>query len=316
MNDPSKTVGIIGAGISGLSCAARLSAQGAKCVVFDKGRGPGGRMATRRVNLDERVLRFDHGAQFFTARDPRFAEKVRQWQNEGAAARWAAVGEDVWVGTPSMNAPLRALATGQHVYWGCRVERLEPFARGWRIVADDQVADVDQIVCALPAEQAALLLRDVSPEIASMAAAVRSEPCWAAMLAFDHRLGIDHDCATDLSEAIGWAARDGAKPGRSGVETWVVHATSNWSAEHLDEPSESVAASLAKEFFAATGISGAHPFHAQAHRWLYARPDVGHPCDFVWNEAAGVGACGDWLLAPRVESAWLSGHLLAEAMSD
>ena len=315
MNRTSKTIGIIGGGISGLACATQLSAKGANCIVFDKGRGPGGRMATRRADVAGATLRFDHGAQFFTARDARFIEQVNRWSAAGVAEQWPAAGDDAWVGSHSMNAPLRHLAEALDVRWGVRVEGLERSANGWRIVAGDQSVEVDQVVCALPAEQVAVLLQETAPAIAAKAHAVRSKPCWAAMLAFDAPLAITADCLNEPSAAIGWAARNSAKPGRSGGETWVVHARSEWTGEHLEEPKESVAASLAMELFAATGVTGAHPIHADAHRWLYAMPDVENVCDFVWDKDAGLSACGDWLLAPRVESAWLSGHLLGDAMT-
>jgi monoamine oxidase len=59
-------VGIIGSGIAGLSCADRLTSFGHEVCLFDKGRGPGGRMSTRRVEVEGHTLSFDHGAQYFT----------------------------------------------------------------------------------------------------------------------------------------------------------------------------------------------------------------------------------------------------------
>ena len=43
------TVGVIGAGMAGLACARELAAKGFEVTVFDKGRGLGGRTATRRA---------------------------------------------------------------------------------------------------------------------------------------------------------------------------------------------------------------------------------------------------------------------------
>lgn len=52
---------VIGAGISGLVAATALEARGLTVTVLDKGRGVGGRMATRRGSTAGAV--FDHGAQ-------------------------------------------------------------------------------------------------------------------------------------------------------------------------------------------------------------------------------------------------------------
>ena len=63
-------IAIVGAGLAGLSCAQALRAGGADVQLFDKGRGVGGRMATRRVDTPLGPATFDHGAQFLTAHDP------------------------------------------------------------------------------------------------------------------------------------------------------------------------------------------------------------------------------------------------------
>ena len=70
---------VIGAGIAGLIAARALRAAGHRVLVLDKGRGVGGRMATRRIEGGV----FDHGAQFVTVRDPRFQQIVEGWQAKG-----------------------------------------------------------------------------------------------------------------------------------------------------------------------------------------------------------------------------------------
>jgi hypothetical protein len=69
-------IAVIGAGISGLTAARTLQDQGHRVTVFEKLRSPGGRAATRRIN----ELQFDHGAQYFTARDPAFRRAVAAWR--------------------------------------------------------------------------------------------------------------------------------------------------------------------------------------------------------------------------------------------
>ena len=106
-------IAIVGSGLSGLACADQLVAAGHSVRLFDKARGPGGRMSTRRIDTAAGQVGFDHGAQYFTARDPAFRQQVDQWQDSGASARWPAAGPEAWVGVPIMNAPVKALAVGQ-----------------------------------------------------------------------------------------------------------------------------------------------------------------------------------------------------------
>ncbi len=102
-------IAIIGAGAAGLACAAALTDAGRAVRIFDKGRRPGGRIATRRIG----DVAFNHGAQFATARDEGFVALLRTFERDGVVAGWPAAtdGKDVrWVGVPGMSAMAQAMA--------------------------------------------------------------------------------------------------------------------------------------------------------------------------------------------------------------
>jgi hypothetical protein len=119
---------VVGAGISGLTAASRLARGGCAVTVYETGRGPGGRTSTRRAGPDGAGWQFDHGAQYFSAKDPAFRAIVEDWRAEGLVAEWTGVfgtldattgtfvREDAqetkerWVGTPSMNAIAKGLS--------------------------------------------------------------------------------------------------------------------------------------------------------------------------------------------------------------
>lgn len=96
---------IVGVGMAGLACAERLAGRGHVLTLLDKGRGPGGRMSTRRVATEAGEANFDHGAQYFTVRDPGFRTRVDAWVATGCVAPWVAAGAEAFVGVPGMNAP-------------------------------------------------------------------------------------------------------------------------------------------------------------------------------------------------------------------
>lgn len=306
-------VGIVGAGMAALSCADALAAAGHAPTLFDKGRGPGGRMSTRRVDLGGRTVTFDHGAQYMTARDPGFLARMEAWEQQGVAARWPAAGPDAWVGTPGMSAPVRALAGPHDVRWATRVEAIRQDGNGWTLEGAD--ADpFDAVVMALPAEQAAPLLAPHHPDFAATAAASRTLPCWTVMAAF--AAPIPAPDVTKDAGPIGWAARDGAKPGRAGAETWVVQAAPDWSQENLEDTPDAVAPTLLALLARHLGRELPQPIHLDAHRWRYARSrPPGNAPAALWEADSGLGVCGDWLLAPRIEAAWLSGRRLATLMA-
>lgn len=306
-------IAIVGAGMAGLACADGLSAGGLDVALFDKGRGPGGRMSTRRLLTPLGEASFDHGAQYFTARDPEFAGHVLAWVAAGVVAKWPAAGPDAWVGTPGMNAPVRAMAARHDVRWNARVHTLER-AETWRLTgpAVDE-SGFDAVVLAVPAEQVAPLAAQISPAMAAEAAATRSEPCWTMMAAFAERLIGRDDVIRDRG-AIGWAARNSSKPKRVGPESWVVQASPAWSRKHLEDDVADVKAELLNELTRAMGCALPTPIALDAHRWRYARSGC-QGAAFLWNAGLRFGACGDWLLGPRVESAWVSGSKLAETMT-
>ena len=87
-SDRDHTVAIVGAGMSGLSCARQLVAAGFRVRLFDKGRGVGGRVSVRR---SESGTVFDHGAQYFTVQDAAMAEQAEQvehWTAARVVAPW------------------------------------------------------------------------------------------------------------------------------------------------------------------------------------------------------------------------------------
>jgi len=107
---------VVGAGLSGLMAGRTLAAAGHEVILVDKGRSPGGRLATRRIG----DATLDHGAQFFTARDAAFAEDVAGWEADGLVRVWchgfeADDGHPRYAVRGGMNALAKHLATGLDV---------------------------------------------------------------------------------------------------------------------------------------------------------------------------------------------------------
>jgi len=307
-------IAIVGAGMAGLAAGTRLATAGHDVRLFDKARGVGGRMATRRVTTSLGDALFDHGAQYFTARTAEFATCVNAWRQQGLVAPWPAAGEGVFVGVPSMNAPLRAMAGALDVGWDTRVDAVEPHDGGWVIRGDDLARQpFDVAIIAIPAEQAAVLLAPVDRQLADLAAATVSAPCWTVMAAFDAPVGAAGDILAEPREPIGWAARNCTKPGRTGPEAWVVQASPAWSIAHLENDPATVINTLLAAFADAVGGALPRMLTVTAHRWRYAR-SASAGIDLLWDSDRRIGVCGDWLYGPRVEYAWLSGYRLAGAI--
>lgn len=305
---------IIGAGLAGLACADALRSAGHEALLFDKGRGPGGRMSTRRWETRFGKVELDHGAPFFHATDSRFRAQVASWERAGLVARWPAA-DDAWVGIPRMSAVISALAADHEVAWDTFVRGVIRAPGGaWRLSSEQGLhGPFDAVVVAIPAEQAVPILALQDFGMARAAAQAVSRPCWTGLFAFAQELPTS---ATRIENegAIALALANRAKPGRGGPEAWIVHACAEWSAENLERASAEVAPLLLAALGRALGIASLPQSEATAHRWRYASSDgIGQPA--LWNPVLLIGACGDWLMGPRAEYAWLSGNELGRRIA-
>lgn len=324
MNDLGPSVAIVGAGIAGLACARALAAAfGVR--VFDKGRSPGGRTATRRAAPG---LAFDHGAQYFTARDPRFLETATDWVARGVAAEWhgrvvrleAGVIADTtphprFVGVPGMSAVAADLSAGLAVRTGTRVTAAERDRLGWTLAAENSepLGPFDALVVTLPAPQAADLLG--AHPFAAQAAAAHMTPCWAVMAAFESALAVPWDGAFVHASPLSWVARNTSKPGRpSAPDCWVLHGSPDWSRAHLEAEPPEVARRLLDAFAAAVGHDLPPHRHLAAHRWRYSQGSDPADRRVLFDPNARLAVCGDWLAGGRVEGAFLSGVAAAAAV--
>lgn len=320
--DPVPRVAVVGAGVAGLTCARTLTDRGFDVTVFDKGRGPGGRVATRRVDPD---LAFDHGAQYFTARHPDFARAVGTWLGRGAVAEWGGrvvrlergVATDTtpqsrYVGVPGMSAVAAHLAAALAVRRETRVASVSRTPAGWQLIDESGGGSgpFDFLVAALPAPQAAGLL--APHPFAAEAAGTPMTPCWAVLVAFADRLDVPWDGAFAHDSPLSWVARNSSKPGRPrGADCWVLHAGAEWSAAHLEESPDAVVPPLLDAFAAVTGRILPPTVYRAAHRWRHSLGADAANRTTLFDAAAGLAVCGDWLAGGRVEGAFLSGAAAA-----
>lgn len=310
------TTVVIGAGIAGLVAARKLVDAGQDVVVFDKSRGVGGRVATRRV---EPGLLFNHGLQYLRGATVEFAEQLEAWNKlgvirewQGALVRLSVSGSVIPVQAPfkryvcdsAVTALPKYLANGLMIRGNITVRSVERSPDGWRVFDPDQThGPYDRLVIAVPPQQATALLGPDHP-VSRRIAPVQMSPVWAVMLGLAERSNHAFDAARVEGSPFAWMMRT---PGTSGaVECWSFHLDGQWSRQNLELDAGAVADRVRPEIKRLFGTDT--PLHLSAHRWRYALATVplGEAC--VEVDAEKLTLIGDWCLGDRAEHAWLSGR--------
>lgn len=336
----SYAIAIIGAGLSGLACAQVLASSGVAISLFDKARGPGGRMSSKQ----RPSATLDLGAQAFSVRDPDFQCAVDQWLSIGCIAPWPTRtyqasssgwqahndGQTRYTGAPRMSALTRHLADSlaalpnTQTYMGTAIAGLERTPTAWQLVDDNGTAHgpFDYVVISAPPPQAQALVAPWDDDLAAACQARQQRACWAGWAIFEHPLPrlteVDHawQMARVDHPALRLISRNQTKPGRDEQpESVSLLAQLDWSEAHLEQPAEAIAAHLFAALKSVFPPSAELPrvIETGAHRWRYSQP--ASPCEYAFLYTAdGLALCGDSFRDGRVEDAWLSGHHLAQTL--
>ncbi|MBB47812.1 MAG: hypothetical protein CMJ33_04595 [Phycisphaerae bacterium] len=307
---------VIGAGPAGLSAARTLSGLGRSVVVLDKGRGPGGRLSSRRT--DE--TRFDHGCKELTFRDPETAPQLRSWIDAGVVSAWhpnmkgGSRSEPRFVGTPAMNNVIKHLARDLEVRFNTRVVELRPCEIGWEIIQQNGEIEAlcRTVIVAIPAPQALDLLRPISFEGVKRIENVTFAGVWSVLLEGPHPDEVGFEAVIEPTREISWLAAQAGKPGRAPDGAWVALASEAWSDAHLEDDKHSVAEALGPICASALGIE--RPASVIAHRWRFGLTKT--PLGVGTLLDRGVAVAGDWCLGPTIEDALRSGTAAARAIDE
>jgi renalase len=326
----------VGAGVAGLLAAHELRAAGHDVVLVDKGHVPGGRLATRHVDAGT----FDTGAQFLTAKSPRFAEQVGRWVGRGTAGVWfhgspdhltptEPDGHPRYRGRPTMRVLALDLARGLDVHLGTVVEHIE-VADGGVTVHGSARTDDGALRDAASAEfrGEALLLTPPLPQVLALLGtsrlplptdldaglrAIAYDPCLAVLAVPAGPTSLPARGGMRLPEGpVGWLT-DNRATGASSAPAVTIHGAADISRELWDASDAEVGRTLVE---AARPYLGTDARTVHVHRWRYAAPTSRWHTDAVLETSLGVpiAIAGDGLVGGRVEGAALSGWAAADAL--
>lgn len=312
---------IIGAGISGCSCAFTLRQAGHHVTVVEKGRGVGGRMATRRME----GARIDHGAQFFTARDDRLQGLNEQWTREGRVVPWydqvpgrTDIPTDMrYRGKTGMTGPAKSLTQHCKLALNFFVERIERRKR-WEIYergGEGRVQEADHIVITMPSVQMLELFERSNLDLGAGTMAglrkIRHSRCLALLGILDRPSDLDHPGAvTHPADHIDWLSDNHIK-GISERPALTLHASAEFSERNWEVSAEEWAPDL---IGSSQEVLGAEVISFVSHRWGFAKPLQTFGASHYHQPEIGLTLAGDGFGGERVERAVISGLDAADAI--
>ncbi|MBN1379164.1 MAG: FAD-dependent oxidoreductase [Gammaproteobacteria bacterium] len=329
MNIPHQnhSIAIIGAGLSGISCAVALGKTIGNVTVFEAEAQPGGRMISRQQD----GMQFDSGAQYFTVRSDAFRQQVKEWLDQWLIDEWPAWLVDLengealshedgakrYIGRPMMHSFIQDMAELCDVRYETKIKKIGFHKKEsrWELIDTHRKTQgsFDTVIVAVPAPQAVPLL-SVTPALTNIAETIVMTATWTLMVAFDEPLQFGFDGAYVLSEELAWIVRDSGKierDGSHGKEVWVIHASPEWSEKNKKLSTKKVNKILLDALGRVTGRAIPKPHLIVTELWPHAKPVNPLTEGCLYDRELRIGACGDWCCAARVEGAYLSGLTLA-----
>ena len=314
---------VVGAGMAGLTAAHELEERGIRTVVLDKGRAPGGRMATRRVG----EARFDHGAQHFSARSQLFRERTSQWMSAGLAAEWfrspsrtqpGGPVEVRHIGKSGMRTIPGQLAANLRVITATTVAELYQTGSSVEAVADDGTRwRASGLILTPPVPQTLQLLDSSGLQVAAgltdTLSSIRYDACLVVMAQLDSPAGLPGGHLAPAAGPIAWMA-DNQHKGISGEPAVTVHSTPEFAAANLESPPQAWVAELVEA--AAAHLAGSI-VRTTSHRWRYSQPrrtlEIGA---MDGRSTVPLVLAGEVFAGARVEGAFLSGVAAATTIEN
>jgi renalase len=323
---------VVGAGIAGLACAGALAAAGRQPLVVDKGRGVGGRCATRRIR-DQPV---DHGVAFYHGEHPEFLAALaavpatalpgwpRRIVGQGPPCQPEAFtrGHSRLAFVEGATAFPKALARGLALRLATRIVAIEvgDASLCLRLEAGPSL-QTRELVLTPPAAQTLALL----PRCAELASAralldlVPAQPCLTLMLGYaGDGPRPEFDVCYPEDSPLQMIVHDSAKRSPAGQVVLVAQATRAWSRAQLEREASSWQATLLAEVARVVGPWAHEPVWLESHRWRYAHagsPALASPMLVSLPGGARIGLTGEAFGAGAgVQGAYLAGLALARRM--
>ena len=315
---------IVGAGFSSAVLSQLLNSK--NLLIFDKGRGPGGRSSTRRV---ENIGFFDHGLQYISATNKEFdfflnqylKSSIKEWSgNFYSFENNKIIDTKKYIGKFGNNDFVKDLLSARVEY--CQeLVGVKRKNNKWTLQFKDQKdRESERLILTIPQEQCQKVTNSLNLGLNFKGS---MEPNLTAMIAFNKPLKISSaGIKFQKNSILGWAGNESSKlriGNNDNLELWTLQSSLDFAKKYCHiykDKKEEVLELMIQEFLSLLEIKNVEISHKDIHGWLYAFKSKDFSNTFYWNKDINLGICGDWMCGPKAEDAWTSATLLANQINN
>lgn len=335
-------IGIIGAGISGLTAGRNLARAGHEVTIFEKSSGFGGRMATRTAGKDS-GSKMDHGVSTFIVESPEFKEFVSELQQKGIVKRWGQKmsmydGENLieqdpnpsekpqYTATNGMNSIGLYLSRYVDVKLNTKVGGLTYIGknrtnkRPWMInFTSSKTFNVDAVILALPAPQAYGILSTTIDEtntlkIVRLIDEIHYRPAYSLMVGYGDQPAPVWQGVKCKKSVLDFISNETSKRENKQETSFVLHASESFTLKHRESDEEIVIREMLSAFAEIEGGWVSVPDWIQLHLWKYSKPRtfLNQPFLELEDKDSVLALTGDYFNGDTLDHAYKSGFQLSK----
>lgn len=334
-------IGIIGAGIAGLTAGRHLARHGHEVIVLEKSNGFGGRL-TSHVTGPTKDVKVDHGVPFISSGSAIFSEFISELKQQGLIREWTDTfslhtseefypvhpskeSEQTYVSSDGMHAIGKYLSRWMDFRLNQKVGGITMVAPGklrkrpWVVnFSDSTILELDALIIATPAIAANGVLQTAQDELAiryltSLLAKVKYDSTYTLMAGYGKREIPEWKGIYCQNRVLGWVSNESSKRDTD-ILTLTAQTNAEYTTDNMSTSQEQIINDMLRELGSISGSWAANPEWRELHFWQYFK--CVNPMDESFLESfdnnCPLALVGDYLGGNSVESAYLSGLRLAE----
>jgi len=314
-----KNVAVIGAGITGITLANLLQKK-FNLTVFEKSRGVGGRMATRRAE----PYQFNHGAQYFKIENKEFKDFLQplilnkiikpleanqiEILNKEVIKRTKIYNKQYFTAESKMNSVVKYLMNNNFsIKLLCKIEKIIKENNKWFVIDSGQVSfgPYDWLIITIPPNQAKEILYN-NFKFLDIIKKIKMRSCYSLMLGFDKFEEFDFDTALFLNEDVQWLSIRKIILENKEYYNLLINSSYNFAEQNINGSKDKISDHLIKQVSDILKCKLNNYEHKALHFWKYAMSEKNNSLGSLLDEDFKIIVCGDWCMNGKVEGGFLS----------